>query len=77
MLFIHPTGAMGPDEYHGNVNNSVYTNVAAVVSLRTAQYAAHLTEHTPNPAWDKVASNMHIEYNATRHYHPEFEHYDG
>lgn len=29
-------GVMGPDEYHSNVNNNVFTNVAAALNLHFA-----------------------------------------
>ncbi|KAL8559375.1 hypothetical protein ACOMHN_045095 [Nucella lapillus] len=67
---------MGPDEYHNHVNNSVYTNVIAVQSLRTAQYAAALTEHVPDPRWEEVASHMFINVDSEHNYHPEYDGYE-
>jgi len=32
------TGVMGPDEYHFNVNNSVFTNYNAKLSLQLPKY---------------------------------------
>ena len=66
---------MGPDEYNWPVNNSVYTNVIAILSMRTAQYAANLTGQAPQPQWAQVASTMFVEYDVKLQYHPEYEQY--
>ena len=66
---------MGPDEYHWPVNNSVYTNAIAVISMETACYAANLIGHPPNPVWRQISSNMKIPYDLKQKYHPEFDGY--
>ncbi|XP_076464028.1 protein-glucosylgalactosylhydroxylysine glucosidase-like [Babylonia areolata] len=67
--------AMGPDEYHSPVNNSVYTNMVAVQTLRTAQLAAAMAGQKPDPRWEEVASGMYINLDAQHDYHPEFDGY--
>jgi len=66
---------MGPDEHHFNINNSVFTNMIAVQSLRTAQFAAALIHQTPDPRWEEVASRMYIHVDKRYNYHPEFDNY--
>ncbi|KAK7104585.1 protein-glucosylgalactosylhydroxylysine glucosidase-like [Littorina saxatilis] len=68
-------GVMGPDEHHSQVNNSAFTNAGAVLSMRTAQLAARLIGQTPDPQWEKVASNMFMNYSEKYDYHPEFDNY--
>ena len=66
---------MGPDEHHWPVDNSVYTNVIAALSMRTAEYAALLAGAAPHPQWQKVASAMLVEYCSKYSYHPEYDNY--
>ena len=66
---------MGPDEYNWPVDNSVYTNVIAILSMHTAKYAASLAGQVPRPQWARVASTMFVEYNVKLKYHPEYERY--
>ncbi|KAK7507084.1 hypothetical protein BaRGS_00001935 [Batillaria attramentaria] len=67
---------MGPDEYNFPVNNSVYTNVIAVQSLRSAIYAASLSPGLPvEPQWRQVAAKMFVPLDLEQKYHPEYEHY--
>ena len=66
---------MGPDEYHSPVNNSVYTNIIAAHSMRTAQYAASLIHQTPEEQWNSVASQMYIGFDKSLGYHPEYDNY--
>ena len=37
-VLFHSAGVMGPDEYHFNISNSVYTNYNAKLSLLLPQY---------------------------------------
>jgi len=71
---------MGPDEYHGNVNNSAYTAVAARQTLRFAKTACDVLRTsgvpcTAQPEWARVADGLWVEYDAALQYHPEFEGY--
>eukprot|EP01012_Entosiphon_sulcatum_P003147 TRINITY_DN1089_c0_g1_i2.p1 TRINITY_DN1089_c0_g1~~TRINITY_DN1089_c0_g1_i2.p1 ORF type:complete len:694 (-),score=107.47 TRINITY_DN1089_c0_g1_i2:41-2122(-) len=70
-------GVMGPDEYHANVTNSVYTNVIAQISLRAAAEAATALSEPVNPHWTDVADNLIIPFDETNQMHPEFEGYKG
>ena len=80
-----PTGAggyainhiEGPDEYHYDVNNEVYSNVAAITDLRIAAKAAQLTGKTANPAWTVVADGLPVLLDPATDERPEFEGYTG
>ena len=72
--------AVGPDEYHGNVNNSVYTAVAARQTLRFAATACKVLDLAgvacvPPPLWRQVADGLRVEFDASLQYHPEFTGY--
>lgn len=41
----------GPDEYHGDVTDSVYCNVVAAMSLRAAHDLAPMVDKTPNSTY--------------------------
>ena len=66
---------MPPDEYHTYVDDSVYTNVGASLSIHMANYTACLCEEQFPEEWDDVASKLHVVYDEERQYHPEFEGY--
>eukprot|EP00056_Hartaetosiga_gracilis_P020296 m.18606 g.18606 ORF g.18606 m.18606 type:complete len:460 (+) comp8334_c0_seq2:55-1434(+) len=68
---------MGPDEYHGPVNDSVYCNVIAQMSLQAAYDLAPLVGQQSNATFNKIASNLIILFDETKQYHPEFEGYSG
>lgn len=66
----------GPDEYHYNVNNSVYTNVIAKINLEFAVYILqHFSTEVPS-TWSKIAMKMYVPYDRTHKYHPEFDGYE-
>ncbi|XP_038059781.1 protein-glucosylgalactosylhydroxylysine glucosidase-like isoform X2 [Patiria miniata] len=69
-------GVKPPDEYHSNVNNSVYTNSVAQVSLLLPAYAGKFINVTAPPAWTEIADKLLILYNTTHEYHPEYEGYE-
>ena len=62
---------MPPDEYHYNVNNSVYTNYIAKLNLEEA------VKMVPDPPlnWTIIAKNIFIPFDPLNKYHPEFEGY--
>jgi trehalose/maltose hydrolase-like predicted phosphorylase len=70
-------GVIPPDEYHEQVDDSVYTNVAARDTLRMAAQAAALTGHTADPAWTAVAGALRIPFDEAPGIHPEFAGYQG
>ena len=64
---------MPPDEYQRNINNSVYTNVIALLAMEAPMTAfkllGKLTDH-----W-KHFQNIYIPFDETLQYHPEFDTY--
>ncbi|KAM9815942.1 protein-glucosylgalactosylhydroxylysine glucosidase isoform 1-T3 [Syngnathus typhle] len=71
----HLLGVMPPDEYYSNVNNSVYTNAVAKLSLQFAVELADLLKYSAPKEWQNVADNLHIPFDTQFQYHPEFEGY--
>ena len=71
------TGVEGPDEHHFNVDNEVYTNVAAITTMRLATQAARLLGKQPNPAWKTVADGLPVLLDPSSQIRPEFEGYTG
>ena len=70
-------GVEGPDEHHFNVDNEVYTNVAAITTMRLATQAATLLGKQPNPAWKTVADGLPVLLDPSSQIRPEFEGYTG
>lgn len=70
-------GVMPPDEYHENVDDSVYTNVAARQALRFAIEAARLVGEQNDPQWTVVADGLRIPFDPATGVHPEFLGYTG
>ena len=70
-------GVEGPDEHHFNVDNEVYTNVAAITTIRLATQAATLLGKQPNPAWKTVADGLPVLLDPSSQIRPEFEGYTG
>lgn len=68
---------MPPDEEHLDVDNSVYTNVAAATALRIATRAAHVVGTSADPRWTAVADGIKIPFDAASGTHPEFDGYRG
>ena len=68
---------MGPDEYHGPVNDSVYCNVVAQISLQAAHDLAPLAGREANGTFADIASKLVILFNTTSQMHPEFAGYTG
>ncbi|XP_070568257.1 protein-glucosylgalactosylhydroxylysine glucosidase-like isoform X1 [Ptychodera flava] len=66
---------MGPDEYHQNVNNSVYTNIVAQISLQLPYYAAKFINASVPPEWKDIADKMYIPFDEEKQYHPEYDSY--
>lgn len=53
-------GIMGPDEYHGPVNDSVYCNVVAKYSMEAAYTLAKAFGRPPNATFNTIAQNLRI-----------------
>eukprot|EP00041_Stephanoeca_diplocostata_P022033 m.522676 g.522676 ORF g.522676 m.522676 type:complete len:859 (+) comp21968_c0_seq3:119-2695(+) len=66
---------MGPDEYHGNVVDSVYCNVVAKYSLEAAYGLAKTAGVTPNATFKDIADKLVVLFDTTNNYHPEFQGY--
>jgi trehalose/maltose hydrolase-like predicted phosphorylase len=66
---------MGPDEYHGDVTDSVYCNVVARFALLTAYELAPTAGVAANSTFKAIADNLLILFDATLQYHPEFAGY--
>ncbi|XP_067682724.1 protein-glucosylgalactosylhydroxylysine glucosidase-like [Haliotis asinina] len=73
-------GVMGPDEYHYNVNNSVFTNYNARLSLELPAYIRDTynpnlseTEQGEIETFSDIAKNMLIMFDEEKQYHPQFE----
>ena len=58
---------MPPDEYHWPVNDSVYTNQVAKISLLTANKV-----NAQNQIFKDIAENMFIPFNQSGQWHPEY-----
>ncbi|XP_070540414.1 protein-glucosylgalactosylhydroxylysine glucosidase-like [Ptychodera flava] len=69
-------GVMPPDEYHEEVDNSVYTNIGASLAIFLAEYAACLCGDEPLPEdWMEKAHKMTYIFDSERNFHPEYEGY--
>ncbi|XP_077992790.1 protein-glucosylgalactosylhydroxylysine glucosidase-like [Glandiceps talaboti] len=69
-------GVMPPDEYHGEVDNSIYTNVGASLAIFLANYASCLCGDEPLPEdWISKARNMTYIFDNENMFHPEYEGY--
>ncbi|PIK33903.1 putative acid trehalase-like protein 1 [Apostichopus japonicus] len=66
---------MGPDEYHQNVTNSVYTNSIAKISLTLPSLAARKLGTVASPKWQEIADKLVIPFDPKKNYHPEFDGY--
>ena len=63
-----------PDEYHTGVNNSVYTNCVARLSLETAVRAAKAMRR-PYDVYEHYADRVYVPFDGTLQYHPEYDGY--
>lgn len=71
-------GVMGPDEYHYNVNNSVFTNYNAKLSLKLPKDVSDLFRTSRNEIeeFEEIAENLFMPFDEERQYHPQFEGFD-
>ncbi|XP_019643989.1 PREDICTED: acid trehalase-like protein 1 [Branchiostoma belcheri] len=74
-------GVMPPDEFHHTINNSIYTNVVAKLSMEFANYTACLLGETEETAEEveswvtDVGNKLYLPEITDENYHPEFEGY--
>ncbi len=54
----HINHVTGPDEENPDVNDEVYTNVAAITTLRNAMQAGELLGLHPPARWSQIASKL-------------------
>lgn len=66
---------MPPDEYHHQVNNSVYTNLVAKLSLELPGFVDELLGQQSKQLYKDVANNMNIPFDKVQRYHPEYDGY--
>ncbi|XP_052777171.1 protein-glucosylgalactosylhydroxylysine glucosidase-like [Mya arenaria] len=76
-------GVMGPDEYHQNVNNSVFTNYNAKLSLTLPQWIVGHFNLKVNDSLTKefvrfndTADRMLLLFDENRQFHPQYENYN-
>lgn len=70
---------VGPDEFgigfpwYSGVDNNVFTNVVAQISLRFANKAARALQKQVVPLYDTIANNMTILFDEVNQIHPEYD----
>jgi len=64
---------MPPDEWHFPVNNSIYTNYIAKLSLLLPKRICELLNCTPPIDYEIVANKMYLPFDEQRQYHPEYD----
>jgi len=70
-------GVIPPDEYAVNVNNSVYTNVVASMSLNFAIKAGIIVNHTTPINWATISKSLKIPVDTANQVHLEYDSYKG
>jgi trehalose/maltose hydrolase-like predicted phosphorylase len=70
-------GVTGPDEENPDVNNEIYTNVAAKETLQNAVKAARVLGLKVPPSWEQIASGIVVPTDSILGFQPEFEGYNG
>jgi trehalose/maltose hydrolase-like predicted phosphorylase len=73
----HINAVTGPDEENPDVNDEVYTNVAAATTLRNATAAAHVIGASAPASWAAIAHGLVVLHDAARGVNPEFSGYQG
>lgn len=69
---------MCPDESAGIVNNSLWTNIIAKVSIENAMAVAVMLNEKPNPAYGKwLSRGPFLPYNDSLGIHLQYEGYTG
>jgi len=70
-------GITGPDEENPDVDNEIYTDVAAKETLLNAVTAARVLGRTVPATWSQIAARITVPAGAALGYQPEFAGYDG
>jgi trehalose/maltose hydrolase-like predicted phosphorylase len=73
----HINGVTGPDEENPDVNDEVYTNAAAAMTLRMAAQAAQAVGASAPASWIKIANGLVVLYDASTRVNPEYAGYQG
>ena len=73
----HIGGVTGPDEENPDVNDEVYTNAAAVTTLRDAIQAAGVVGLQAPADWTRIASGIVVPVDSSLGISPEFAGYGG
>ena len=73
----HLLGITGPDEENPDVNDEVYTNVAARATLQDAIQAARALGRAAPANWSQIASGLIVLSGGSPEIHPEFSGYGG
>lgn len=66
---------MGPDEYNDHVNNSIFTNKIAEISIKGTIESLKRAGVNFTDRWSHVGNNLFNTYDKFKDYHPEFEGY--
>lgn len=73
----HITAVTGPDEENPDVNDEVYTNVAAATTLLDATAAAKVIGASAPASWSAIAHGLVVLYDQAQGINPEFSGYQG
>lgn len=73
----HINDVTGPDEENPDVNDEVYTNVAAATTLRIAAQAAQAAGAGAPASWTRIANGLIVGYDQGTGTNPEFSGYQG
>jgi trehalose/maltose hydrolase-like predicted phosphorylase len=73
----HIDHVTGPDEENPDVNDEVYTNVAAKTTLEDATQAAQALGISAPASWSQIAAGIVVPVDSTLGIHPEFSGYQG
>ena len=67
----------GPDEYSNGVNDAVFTNAGAAITLRNATEAARLVGQPAPPRWNEVADRLRMPFDRQNGVFRQFDGYRG
>ena len=82
MVYNEATGqydireVMGPDEYHANITNNVYTNIIAAMAVNFANFSQCVAACDSIPdEWVEMSRKLALEYDEEDDYHPQYQGY--
>lgn len=67
----------GPDEYSNGVDDGVFTNAGAALTLRNAAEAARLVGEPAPPQWNRIADGLRIPFDRENGVFRQYEGYAG